>query len=114
MLQDTLTGLGFFCEQVIHLISLGKKEMTSIIEEHLDKKDLIEYISTKYSKDFLAEFPDTRYNFNQLNKLFSNNDFIPTSKYEKYGLMNDDDGLLEILAIVANEIEYRCKKWSAE
>ncbi len=41
--ENTLTGLGLFSLEIIHLISIGKKEKIAEIEQHFSNSDVVEY-----------------------------------------------------------------------
>ena len=51
----SLKGIGLFQLEVLHLISIGKKETIEDIEKSLDNGNLIEYIFNKYRDDFFQK-----------------------------------------------------------
>lgn len=108
--KGKLMGLGCFASEIIHIISLGESESYLIIEAHLESNDLIEYISQKYGKFFNYIFNDTIYDNKELNKFFSMYyDEIKGKGGKQNGIMKDEDGLLLILALIANKVESDCR-----
>ena len=104
--KNTLRGIGLFQLEVIHLISIGKKESIADIEESLMNGNLIEYVFNKYKNDFCVKFNNEIYDNKVLNSYFTNyNGYIQGNESRKYGIMNDMDGLLLILALISDKIE---------
>ncbi len=111
--EGTLTGLGLFSMEILHLISAGKKEEISIIEKQFEQSNLVEYLSEKYNDEFYIKFDNTTYDNSQINKYFSNySGYIEGKEDRKYGIINGDDGLLLILALVNDKVEAECRKWT--
>ena len=95
MATETLKGIGLFSLDILHLISIGKKESISEIEQHFDNGDVVEYLNKKYAADFMVKFDDHTYDNKAINKYFSNYaGYISGNESGKYGIVNDDDGLL--------------------
>jgi len=112
--EGTLTGLGFLSIEILHLISIGKKEKISVIEKHFEQNDLVEYLNQKYNNDFFVKFDNKTYDNTQINKYFANyTGYIEGNESRKYGIMNEEDGLLLILALINDKVETECRKWSA-
>lgn len=110
--NNSLKGIGLFQLSVIHLISIGKKESIKEIEEHFASSDLIDYLYLKYQSDFLDKFDNSCYNNVSLNAYFEQfHGYIESNEQRKYGIMNNDDGLLLILALISDEVEYNCYSW---
>lgn len=110
--ENTLTGLGLFSLEVIHLISLGESESIQEIERHIEKNDLIEFLNQKYDQFFFVKFDNSTYDNKALNKYFSNySGYIEGNEGRKYGIMNDKDGLLLILALICDKVEVACRSW---
>jgi len=113
--KGSLTGIGLFLLEVLRLISAGKKETLKDIETHLDDADLVEYLSKKYDSQFNVKFDDTQYDNSEINKYFTNySGYIEGNEDRKYGILNQDDGLLLILALLTDKIERECINWSAD
>lgn len=113
--ENTLTGLGLFSLEIIHLISIGKKEKITDIEQHFSNSDVVEYLSNKYPDEFWVKFDNSTYDNNQINKYFNNyTGYIEGSECRKYGIQNDDDGLLLMLALITDKVEIACRNWSVE
>ncbi len=111
--SKTLKGIGLFQLEIIHLISLGKKENNKTIEECLDKGNLIEYILDKYHSDFIVPFDNKIYDYQTLNKYFQDySGYIQGNERRKYGIMNETDGLLLILALISDKIENTSINWT--
>ena len=96
---DRLQLLGL---EVIALISQGKIETIEDIEKHIDEGDLIHYIREKYHDDMFNTFEDDcPYNLDDWNKAFLGySGYIQGNERRKYGICNDDEGLLLIVALV--------------
>lgn len=113
MNTKTLKGIGLFQLQILHLISIGKKESIKTIEEHMEKGDLIEYLFNKYKKHFSIIFDNTIYDNESLNQYFQNCiGKIQGNESRKYGIMNEDDGLLLIPASISDTIEISASTWT--
>lgn len=113
--KGKLTGIGLFSLEILHLISVGKKETLKDIESHLDTADLIEYLSQKYDEEFSIKFDNTNYDNSEINKYFTNySGYIEGNEDRKYGILNQDDGLLLILALLTDKIERECINWSVD
>lgn len=113
--KNTLTGLGLFSLNIIHLISAGKKESIKEIEQHFSRCDVVDYLYQKYSSTFFIKFDNSLYDNSQINKYFYNyTGYIVGNEYRKYGIENEDDGLLLLLALITDKIEQSCIKWVAE
>ena len=68
--QKSLKGIGFFQLEVLHLISIGKKESIETNEKHIDDGNLIEYIFNKYRDEFSIVFDNEAYDNEALNLFF--------------------------------------------
>ncbi len=109
----SLKGIGLFQLEVLHLISIGKKENIEAIEKHLDDGDLIEYIFNKYRDEFFVVFNNEVYDNEALNLYFQNySGYIQGNERRKYGIMNEDDGLLLIPALISDKIEHSSVDWT--
>lgn len=114
-IKGKLTGIGLFSLEILHLISVGKKETLKDIESHLDTADLIEYLSQKYDEEFSIKFDNTNYDNSEINKYFTNySGYIEGNEDRKYRILNQDDGLLLILALLTDKIERECINWSVD
>ena len=113
--ENTLAGLGLFSLEIIHLISLGKKEKINEIEQHFASNDVVQYLSQKYDEDFWVKFDNNTYDNREINKFFNNYvGYIEGNESRKYGIMNDNDGLLLMLALITDKVEIACRKWGAD
>ena len=111
--EGTLTGLGFFSLEVLHLISVGKKEKISDVEAHFSSNDIVEYISQKYDEEFWVKFDNSTYDNSAINKYFSGySGYIEGNEARKYGIMSENDGSLLILALITDKVEQECRKWT--
>lgn len=112
MSERSLKGIGLFQLNVLHLISIGKKENIETIEKQMDEGNLIEYIFYKYREDFCVSFDNLVYNNKALNKYFQDScGCIAGNESRQYGIMNETDGLLIILALISDKIEYASSEW---
>ena len=111
--EGTLTGLGLFSMEIIHLISSGAKETITNIENHFEQNDLVEYLNQKYDNDFYVKFDNSTYDNAQINKYFATyTGYIEGNERRKYGIINEEDGLLLILALINDKVEKECRKWN--
>lgn len=109
----SLKGIGLLQLQILHLISLGKKESIEIIEKHIDEGNLIEYLFNKYREEFFIVFDNEVYDNEALNLYFNNySGYIQGNESRKYGIMNVNDGLLLILALISDKIEHSAANWT--
>ena len=109
----SLKGIGLFQLEVLHLISIWKKENIEDIEKHIDDGSLIEYIFSKYRDEFFVVFDNEVYDNKALNLYFQNySGYIQGNESRKYGIMNETDGLLLILALISDKIEYSSVDWT--
>ena len=100
--DNSLKGLGFFCQSIIHLISIGKTETINNIERCFEEKCIVEYIYEKYKPHFPDTFEPLKkvYNIETLNEYFYNYvGYIEGNEDRKYGVENSSDGLLLIVAV---------------
>lgn len=106
MHEGTLKGIGLLGLEVLHLISLGKKESIHDVKKHFEENDIIEYIFKKYEKNFTISLDNSIYDNKSLNSYFHKySDYIDGNEYRKYGIQNDDDGLLLIVALMMDKLE---------
>ena len=85
--------LQLFGLEIIALISQGKSEMIEQVEQHIDDGDLIQYIREKY-KDNMFNLED----WNQAFAVYSG--YIQGNERRKFGICNDNEGLLLIVALI--------------
>lgn len=113
--EGTLTGIGLFSLEILHLISSGARETLEDIEKHISDNDLVQYLNNKYDEEFFVKFDNQTYDNAQINKYFNNYDgYIQGNERRKYGIINKDDGLLLILALLSDKVEKECRSWSIE
>ena len=112
MTSKSLKGIGLFQLEVLHLISIGKQENIETIENHMSEGNIIEYIFNKYRDDFFVLFDNVVYDNKALNTFFQDScGCISGNESRKYGIMNETDGLLIILALISDKIEYAASEW---
>lgn len=110
--NGNLMGIGLFASQVVSLISSGEKEKLSIIEKHFGENDVVEYIFNKYQDKFSIKFDNSTYNNSAINKYFFDYDgYIQGNENRKYGIINEDDGLLLILSLIFDKVERESINW---
>ncbi len=113
MNQKSLLGIGLFQLQVLHLISIGKKEFIEDIEKNMENGNLIEYIVNKYQDNSIVSLNNGTYNYEELNLYFQNySGYIQGNESRKYGIMNETDGLLLILALISDKVEQSAVNWT--
>lgn len=113
--KGTLTGLGLFSLEILHLISIGKNESIQEVENHFKDNNLIEYLNEKYKQYFFVRFDNGTYDNMQLNKYFSNySGYVEGNESRKYGIINDQDGFLLILALITDKVEIASRSWTMD
>lgn len=107
-MKKMVMGIGLFQMGILHLISLGKKEKVEKIVDEMIEGSLVDYICNKYGKDgFSNFFVCGKYDDGEINRYFCNNACAGESHAEgAYGLANEDDGLLLILAVMISDMEH--------
>lgn len=80
--------------------------MISDVEKHMSEGDLIQYIRNKYHDDMFNTFEDDYpYNLDDWNAAFADYDgYIQGNERRKYGIMNKEDGLLLIVALILDMV----------
>ena len=86
--------LQLFGLEIIALISQGKSETIEQIEQHIDAGNLIQYIREKYKDNMFNTFDD----WNQAFAGYS--EYIQGNERSKFGIYNDNEGLLLIVALI--------------
>ncbi len=115
MSSRNLKGIGLFQLEVLHLISIGKQENIETIEKHMEEGNLIEYIFNKYREHFFVLFDNFVYDNEALNTYFQDScGCIVGNESRKYGIMNETDGLLIILALISDKIECASPEWKID
>lgn len=111
MEKKSLMGIGLFQLQVLHLISIGKRETVETIEKHITEGNLVEYLYNKYREDF-GIFSMKTYDNAALNLYFQNySGYIEGNEIRKYGIVNDEDGFLLVLALISDKVELAAGRW---
>lgn len=110
-----LKGIGLLQLQLVTLISHGKKETLTAIEKHFKDGDIVEYLYSKYKDLFFVSFDNTCYDNIALNRYFSSYvGYIEDNESRKCGIINADDGLLLMIALIADKVEEASYKWTIE
>ena len=101
--------LQLFGLEIIALISQGKSEMIEQVEQHIDDGDLIQYIREKYKDNMFNTFDDDwPYNLEDWNQAFAGySEYIQGNERSKFGIYNDNEGLLLIVALVLDILSRR-------
>ena len=114
-MEMSLRKMGLFQLTVCHLISTGKTETITDIETHICNENVVEYLIEKYMDSFFDQQIGLDEYAKPLNKYFSDYDgYIQGNEARKYGIMNEDDGLLLILALISEKISRESSKWTIE
>ena len=109
--KGNLTGLGFFTKELVHLVSLGEKESIKEVLDHVEKQNIVEYLSSKYGGTLFELFSNMIYDNKCINNFFKESvDLDDNQIKESYLLSSDNDGLLLLLAVVANHLEKLCRE----
>lgn len=111
--KKSLRGIGLLSLEIMHLISIGKKETFEEIEKHFEEKDLVEYLYEKYRDEFVISFDSGIYNNESINTYFYNySGYIEDNELRKYRIVGEENGLLLILALVADKVEEESNRWT--
>ena len=99
-------GLKLLGFEVLALISKGYKETIEDIEKQLDDNNLVNYLQLKYKDEFAINLLSDIYDINELNQAFGDfSGYIQGNESRKYGIENDDEGLLIVLALILEQLE---------
>ena len=113
--KGKLLGIGLFQLEIIHLISIGIKEKIQTIEKCFEEENLVEYLYEKYNEEFSIEFDGGIYDNDAINRYFFEYcGYIEGNESNKYGIENEEDGLLLIIALISDRIEKESYKWENE
>lgn len=108
---DRLELLGF---EIIDLVSCGYKETISEIENQIESESIVQYIREKYKDNLSNTFSDNMpYNYADWNKALAKySGWIRGRERRKYGIENEDDGLLLLLAFILELVTNREHDWT--
>lgn len=108
---DRLELLGF---EIIDLVSCGYKETISEIENQIEIESIVQYIREKYKDNLSNTFSDNMpYNYADWNKALAKySGWIRGRERRKYGIENEDDGLLLLLAFILELVANREHDWT--
>lgn len=108
---DRLELLGY---EIIALISKGKKETITEIEKQMENENVLHYIREKYAGDLFNPFTDDmQYNYSDWNKAFAKySGWIEGNESRKYGVENEDEGLLLLLSLILELVANRENDWT--
>ena len=108
---DRLELLGF---EIIDLVSCGYKETISEIENQIESESIVQYIREKYKDNLSNTFSDNMpYNYADWNKALAKySGWIRGRERRKYGIENEDDGLLLLLAFILKLVANREHDWT--
>lgn len=115
--KEPFTGvdrLELFGYEIIALISRGHKETIATIEKQMESENIIQYIRDKYDGELFNTFSDEApYNYDDWNKAFAKySGWIEGQERRKYGVEDEEDGLLLLLALVLELVAGREHDWS--
>lgn len=102
--------INMFALELITLISAGSKETITEIEKHMYDNDVVFYIYEKYQNKFSANFGrNSMYDIESYNQFFYDmSSYVNGNESRKYGIVNEHDGLLLIVAIILDFL--KCPK----
>ena len=99
-MNQPIYGLRAFLFETLSLISKGEHELISDIEKHIQNGDIVCYINNKYKCDMN---PDTYEMIEQYYKKQWSG-CAEGAEDRRYGLQNENDGLLLIVALALNDV----------
>ena len=105
-MRNGMDKIKVFAQEIIALISSGKKETITDIEKHMCDGDLVQYIREKYYDDLSNEFKDDKIcNIKAWNDAFTNYyGYVNGDENRKFGIVNEEDGLLLVVTLIINII----------
>lgn len=108
---DRLELLGL---EIIDLVSCGYKETILEVETQIENENILQYIREKYKDNLSNTFSDNLpYNYDDWNKALAKySGWIRGQERRKYGIENDNDGLLLLLALILELVANREHDWS--
>lgn len=108
---DRLELLGF---EIIDLVSCGYKETITEIEKQMENENILQYIREKYHENLSNTFSENMpYNYKDWNKALAKySGWIEGQERRKYGIENEDDGLLLLLALILELVANREHNWT--
>lgn len=112
MKEASLERLPIFGYELCCLMSQGRKETIQAVEEHINQGDLVEYIYNHH-KDYMAISFDYNcpYNLKLWDEAYSNFDgYVQGNEKRKFGILNEDDGLLLITSLTFDILGQRNRK----
>ena len=96
-----LDRISLFAQELIALISQGKKESTTKIIREMENNNVVRYIYKKYKESFTMSLDkDSPYNIDDWEEAyhkFADETELDTKR--RWGIYNEDDGLLLIVTI---------------
>lgn len=97
-----LDNLGF---RIISLISCGITEDVIEVEREMSNGTLVTYLNEKYKEELRHDFKG--YDIEELNKHFQSLSHLatPNEARRKFGIVNENDGLLLTLAIILEGLD---------
>lgn len=112
-MENNLKGMGLFSLSIIHLVSIGKQESFESIEKCIEEGNVVEYLYEKYKDHFIVGFDNIIYNNQQINAYFKSfSGWIEGNESRKCGVIGEENGLLVLLALVAELINRNECSWS--
>ncbi|MFQ9544982.1 MAG: hypothetical protein ACLR02_08200 [Clostridium sp.] len=101
-----LYGINFFIMDIISIIDKGHIETVEKIEEEIFKKNVVNYICNKYSDIVEVPINENIYDIAKWNQeLFGYSGYVEGNESSKYGIENNDNGLLLLLALLIDSIK---------
>lgn len=96
-------GLDVLAFELIALINDKYTETITKVEEELDNNNLVTYLNKKYKENFMADFENGPYDINELNNYFADfSGYVQGNESRKFGVSNEENGLLLVLALTIN------------
>lgn len=104
---DGLHGLKGFGFDIIALIADGRKETITKIEDETCNGRIVNYIYSKHSDRMMLTIDEScPYDIENWNKQFSDySGWVEGNESRKFGITNEDDGLLLLLGLLMDMLE---------
>ena len=115
--HEPFTGvdrLELFGYEIVALIAQGKKETVKQIEEQIEREKVVFYIREKYKGALSNTFDDSApYNYDDWNKALGKYSiWIRGQERRKYGIEDDEQGLLLLLVLILELVSNREHDWT--
>lgn len=102
-----LERIDVFAQEVLSLISKGKKESIGKIIEEIGKKNVVHYLWNKYKDSFSISYTDSHYSVDDWEEAYYQFSYISEGDAcRKWGICNENDGLLLLVSLTLEALRH--------